>query len=75
MLEPAVEADIMLDECGAVEFIEDMEEPAAMVEDEGKDPGLEVAVKEAEEKLFGIETNRAACTFVFGLTAPIEDFS
>ena len=75
MLEPAVEADIMLEEYDAVEFIQGTEEPAVTVEDEGKDPGVEVAIKESEEKLFGIETNRAACMFEFGLIAPIEDFS
>lgn len=75
MLEPAVEADITLEVYDAAEFIEDMEEMPIIIEDERKDPGLEVTIKELEDKIFGIETNRAACTFEFGLIAPIEDFS
>jgi len=73
-LEFAVEVDIMLEAYDIVEFIEDKAELPVIVEDEG-DPGVEVAIKELEEKPLGIEISRAACTFEFGLTAPIEDFS
>jgi hypothetical protein len=75
MLEPAEEADIKLEVFDAAEFIEDMEEMLVIVEGKGKDPELEIAIKELEDKLFGIEINRAACTFEFRLIAPIEDFS
>ena len=75
MLEPAVEADIMLEAYDVTEFIEDDKELPVIVEDEGGDPGVEVATKKLEEKPLGIEINRAACTFEFGLIAPIEDFS
>jgi hypothetical protein len=75
MLEFSVEVDIMLEAYDIVEFIEDKEELPVIVEDEGGDPGVEVAIKELEEKLLAIEISRAACTFEFGLTTPIEDFS
>jgi len=75
MLEPAVEADIMLEAYDVAEFIEDDKELPVIVEDKGGDPGVEVATKELEEKPLRIEINRAACTFEFGLIAPIEDFS
>lgn len=75
MPELAVEANITLEVYDVAEFVKDMEEMPVIVEDEVKDPGLKVAIKELEDKLFDIETNRAACTFEFGLIAPIEDFS
>jgi hypothetical protein len=75
MLEFAAEFDIMLEAYDIVESIEDKEELPVIVEDEGGGPGVEVAIEELEEKPLGIEISRAACTFEFGLTTPIEDFS
>lgn len=73
--ESAVEADMMLVAYDIAEFIEDVEELLIITKDEVGDPEVEITVEEVEDKLLGDETSRAACTFEFGLIAPIEDFS